>query len=189
MLIDNNSNNIHLIEKKYKLYKNIVIIKNHNNIGIAAALNQMMSYFQSKNYHWVVTLDQDSVCPQNLMEEYVKYIDLPDIGMISPVIVDRNRTSINELGTERYEVVDKCITSAALTNVSVWEEIGGFDELMFIDLVDFEYCKRITLNNYRIIKVNNVALLHEIGHITQHKFLLWEINVKNHSSFRKYYKK
>ena len=58
---------------------------------------------------------------------------------------------------------------------------------MFIDLVDFEYCQRSILNGYKIIKVNNVFLLHEIGNITHRKFFLWDVHVKNHSSFRKYY--
>jgi rhamnosyltransferase len=189
VLIDNNSSNINLIEKEYSLYKNIIIIKNESNLGIATALNQAMSYCQTKGYMWVLTLDQDSVCPTNLMEEYRKYLDLPNVAMVSPVIADRNRKEKlrGRVPNTHYEVVDKCITSAALTSVAVWEEIGGFDSQMFIDLVDFEYCKRVILNGYEIIKINTVVLLHEIGHITQHKFLIWEINVKNHSPFRKYY--
>ncbi|HDR6303740.1 TPA: glycosyltransferase, partial [Bacillus cereus] len=163
------------------------IVKNNNNIGIAAALNQLMSYCQSKDYSWVLTLDQDSVCPNNLVREYVKYLNIPKIALISPVIIDRNKNSDEEINKTAYNNIEKCITSATLTNVSIWEEIGGFDDLMFIDLVDFEYCKRIVLNGFKIIRVNNVVLLHEIGHITQHKFLIWNIDVKNHSAFRKYY--
>ncbi|BCC14773.1 TPA: glycosyltransferase [Bacillus cereus] len=187
VLVDNNSSNIHLVEEEYKARENIIIVKNNNNIGIAAALNQLMSYCQSKDYSWVLTLDQDSVCPNNLVREYVKYLNIPKIALISPVIIDRNKNSDEEINKTAYNNIEKCITSATLTNVSIWEEIGGFDDLMFIDLVDFEYCKRIVLNGFKIIRVNNVVLLHEIGHITQHKFLIWNIDVKNHSAFRKYY--
>lgn len=190
ILIDNNSSNIDLIEIEYCNSEKIIIIKNENNLGIAIALNQAMSICQSQGYTWVLTLDQDSVCPSNLMEEYKKYLELPDVAIISPVVYDRNRIksfSVDNIYAASYELIDKCITSAALTNVAIWKSVGCFDEVMFIDYVDFEYCKRVVLNKYKIIKVNTVVLLHEIGHITQRKFFVREINVMNHSAFRKYY--
>ena len=189
VLIDNGSNNIKLVEDKYYNYNKITIIKNNNNLGIAKALNQAIEFLESKGYEWVLTLDQDSVTPENIIFEYSKYINDKDIGIISPVIVDRNIKNqvFNNENKSTIELIDKCITSASLTNVEVWRKIGGFDEIMFIDLVDFEYCERIIFNGYKIIRVNTVELLHEIGNITQHKFLTKEVNIMNHSAFRKYY--
>lgn len=187
ILIDNYSNNISMVEDIYRNYKNIYIIKNKSNLGIAKGLNQIVDFCESKNFEWVLTLDQDSVCPSNLIEEYRKYLHVPDVAILSPIITDRNKSNEEINYQDEYEVIDKCITSASLTNIKICKKIGCFDETMFIDLVDFEYCKRILLNGYKIIKVNRVVLLHEIGHITQRRFLFWTVDVKNHSAFRKYY--
>ena len=71
--------------------------------------------------------------------------------------------------------------------LKIWRKTGGFDEVMFIDEVDFEYCRRVVKNGYKIIVANKVLVLHEIGHIMVRRFLFWKINVMNHSAFRKYY--
>ena len=189
VFIDNHSDNIQLVEREYGDYKNITIIKNEENFGIAKALNQAMLYCQSKGYTWVLTLDQDSVCPSNLIQEYTKYLDLPKVAILSPVIDDRNmrESSTVQHSADDYEEIEKCITSATLTNVDIWEKLDGFDESMFIDLVDFEYCMRILQRGYKILRVNTVILLHEVGRITQPKFLFWDLIILNHSPFRKYY--
>lgn len=189
VLIDNHSDNLAEIEREYSHYENIVIIKNEQNLGIAKALNQAMNYCQSKGYTWVLTLDQDSVCPPNLIIEYNKYIDNPDVAILSPVIEDRNmrERSLEQHVAPSCEEIDRCITSATLTNVNIWKNLGGFDEIMFIDLVDLEYCKRVQQNGYKILRINTVKLLHEVGHITQPKLFFWRIQVLNHSAFRKYY--
>jgi len=189
VFIDNHSDNIHLIEREYGDYENITILKNEENFGIAKALNQAMLFCQSKGYTWVLTLDQDSICPSNLIEEYTKYLDLPKVAILSPVIDDRNMRESSTVphSTDDYEEIEKCITSATLTNVDIWEKLDGFDESMFIDLVDFEYCMRILQSGYKILRVNTVILLHEVGRITQPKFLFWDLIILNHSPFRKYY--
>ncbi|HZK54078.1 MAG TPA: glycosyltransferase family 2 protein [Desulfosporosinus sp.] len=189
VLIDNHSDNLAEIVREFSHFQNIVMIKNEQNLGIAKALNQTLLYCQSKGYTWVLTLDQDSVCPPNLIIEYNKYIANPDVAILSPVIEDRNMraTPPEEHVPSSCEPINRCITSATLTNVKIWNELGGFDETMFIDLVDLEYCKRVQLNGYKILRINTVKLLHEVGHITQPRLLFWRVQVLNHSAFRKYY--
>ena len=72
-------------------------------------------------------------------------------------------------------------------NIKAWSEIGGFDERMFIDGVDFDICYRLRQRGYKIYCIHSVVLLHEIGHIEYHRFLFWKVLVMNHSAFRKYY--
>ena len=63
IIVDNNSENINDIEYIINKYPNIKIIKNSKNLGIAKALNQAMEYGYMNSYDWMLTLDQDSVCP------------------------------------------------------------------------------------------------------------------------------
>ena len=141
---------------------------------------------QKEGFDWILTLDQDSVVPSNIVGEFEKYINNSSVGILCPIICDRNKDEeikINEDCTE----IDECITSGSLLNIKAWSEIGGFDERMFIDGVDFDICYRLRQRGYKIYCIHSVVLLHELGHIEYHRFLFWKVLVKNHSAFRKYY--
>ena len=191
--VDNGSRNIEEVKEKIQnTSPKIEFIENGENLGIARALNQMFEYAEEKAYDWVLTLDQDSVCPANLMEEYRKYIDqiehkdLKDVGVISPKLVDRNFEK--DIQTEKpYDYIDKCITSASLTSVETWKKVGGFWEYLFIDFVDHDFCAKCQKQRIKIIRVNSVELLHELGNGEHHTFLGRRVTALNHSPFRKYY--
>ena len=187
-LVDNGSGNINEVFELLKGYNQskTSVICNAENQGIAKALNQLTSAAQKGGFKWILTLDQDSVVPCNIVEEFKKYINNSDTGMLCPVICDRNKGEEIKVKEECTEV-DECITSGSLLNIKAWDEIGGFDERMFIDGVDFDICYRLKQRGYKIYCIHNVVLLHELGHIEYHRFLFWKVLVKNHSSFRKYY--
>ncbi|MBU7530827.1 MULTISPECIES: glycosyltransferase family 2 protein [Lactobacillaceae] len=185
VIVDNNSNNINELTELIKGY-NITLIKNIKNLGIATALNQIMATLQNNRTEWVLTLDQDSVAEKDMLQKYFNFIEIESVGIICPTIRDRN-TSFETLASEATLLLDKCITSGALTNVSVWEKVGKYDEQMFIDWVDFDFCIRVRKLGYKIIRVNNAVLIHEIGKITYSKLLGFKIEIQNHSAFRKFY--
>ena len=65
--------------------------------------------------------------------------------------------------------------------------LRGFDNKMFIDYVDYDYALRCVINNYKIIRMNDVILDHRIGRSVYRKFLWTKIRVANHPAYRKYY--
>lgn len=187
-LVDNGSGNVDEVKGLLNQYNQskISILWNRENQGIAKALNQLTSAAQKEGFDWILTLDQDSVVPSNIVGEFEKYINNSSVGILCPIICDRNKDEeikINEDCTE----IDECITSGSLLNIKAWSEIGGFDERMFIDGVDFDICYRLRQRGYKIYCIHSVVLLHELGHIEYHRFLFWKVLVKNHSVFRKYY--
>lgn len=185
--IDNGSKNIAEIEAFVaKKFPEVTIKKNAENIGVAAALNQIFEYAQRKGFSWVLTLDQDSVCPKNLMEEYKKYWNLDGVGILSPKIVDRNFHQQTKTDIP-YEEIDKCITSASLTSVDTWKKVDGFWEYLFIDYVDHDFCAKCLEAGIKIIRVNSVVLLHELGKGKRHKMFGVQATALNHAPFRKYY--
>lgn len=186
--IDNGSNNIDEIENDLlKNYNKLSLVKNNKNVGIARALNQMFEFAKDNNYEYVLTLDQDSVVPENLMSEYLKYMtSLDKVGSLSPLILDRNYAEVDGYKGD-IEVLDKCITSASLTSVKTWEEVGGFYEPLFIDLVDHDFCAKLVEHGYKIYRINTVHLMHEIGHGKTKNVFGKKFTVLNHSAFRKYY--
>ncbi|WP_129724909.1 glycosyltransferase family 2 protein [Xylanivirga thermophila] len=189
VLIDNNSN-IEIrneVIKLIRLYENIRIIQNDKNEGIAKALNQVMEFAESINAEWAITLDQDSVCPPNLIATYEKYTNLADVAIITPVIIDRNDRTRDYNTSYDHQEIERCITSAALNNIKVWRNVGKFDEKMFIDFVDFEYSYRVREYGYKILRINKINLLHRLGDLKIKYIGKKKICVGNHNALRKYY--
>lgn len=187
ILIDNASSISLSWLDDYVKGKKIEIIKNVSNMGIAYALNQIMKLGNKMGADWVLTLDQDSVCPKNLIESYSYYLTLPMVAILSPVIKDRNNEKEKTQIKNEIVEIERCITSASLNKISVWKKIGGFNEMLFIDYVDFEYCCRVRENGYKIYRVNNVVLLHRLGIMETKKIGKKIIHVTNHNTKRRYY--
>lgn len=196
IVIDNGSDNYDEIAAKLVRFDNVILQASTENKGIAWALNRCFEVAKQENAKWVLTLDQDSICPADIILKYNAYLNkiskktssekISRIGILCPTIIDRNVGTI-EGGSKHSVTVQRCITSGALTSYDAWDAIGGFDEKMFIDGVDFEFCDRLWEHEYYIIRVAGVELLHELGQMTTHKFLFKTIKVKNHSALRKYY--
>jgi rhamnosyltransferase len=74
-----------------------------------------------------------------------------------------------------YSEVRTCITSGALTNLDLWKKLDGFDEQMFIDSVDFEYCYRVRKAGYKVIQTDQVQLSHSIGNAIYVQISILEI--------------
>ena len=167
-----------------------IIIGNKGNVGIAAALNAICDYADTNfSADWILTLDQDSICPSNLSKEYGKFLDLPNVAMLCPEINDRNFgiMAYDAAGREEFEEVESCITSASLLKISIWREIGGFWEDLFIDMVDFDICWSIHERGYKIYRINSVSLTHEIGHGRLVRFRGQDAVAYNHAPIRDYY--
>ena len=185
LIVDNGSNNHEEIDCLLNNYTNVLVVYLHENKGIAYALNVILSYAESHNYEWFLTLDQDSVVPYNLIEEYWKATLIDKVALITCNIVDRNFEE--KVPSVAFEYVTTCITSACLTNTKIARCVGGFDDALFIDSVDHDLCIRIIKSGYKIYRNNNVDLLHELGHSKKISFLKFNYVVYNHSKFRCYY--
>ena len=48
--------------------------------------------------------------------------------------------------------------------ISAWHKVGGFFEDLFIDGVDIDFCYLIRKHGFRILRINSIQLLHELGH-------------------------
>ena len=150
-------------------YRNdkFIVIDATKNEGIGKALNCIMNRAEQEGAKWVVTYDQDSISPDNLIDEYRKRLSEDNLAILCPRIVDKRRIYLVQENVEKKDAyVERCITSASCTKIEYWKAIGGFDEYLFIDLVDNDFCKRIRINGYLIKKINSIVLDQEYGDIT-----------------------
>lgn len=194
-VFDNGSNNVADIQKLILEYQNIRMIKSKINVGMATALNQMALTAEEIGAKWILTLDQDSICAPNTLEVYSKYVDIPNIGIIAPEIELQGHNRIQDCAdNQNYCYIERCITSASYINIQICKDVGMFDEILFIDYVDHEYCKRLIVNGYKIICTGEVVLKHIIGSNRPfpwsaflHKHFGTKLIYHEHSAFRVYY--
>ncbi len=199
-LIDNGSKNIEKIKSEFGGSQKIEIIENNQNFGIATALNQMCNMAIKDGFDYIMTLDQDSVPESDLIEKYSRYLDMDKVALITPRFIDDNEfEESTAIGNEPYSFVERCNTSASLVKLSAFNEVGGFDDKMFIDCVDFDYCTTLLKNGYKILRDNEAILHHRLGEAKEVRFFIpfgkllgikklqKPLYTYNHSPLRTYY--
>lgn len=190
VIVDNHSANIQEIENICRA-NDVLLVKNQSNQGIAKAMNQIFQVAVERECQWVLTLDQDSVLPEGFVErsrEIQKGKPELKIGIIAPRVYDVNMDFYWKAGHAEYDsYVGACISSGSFIQVKMYQKIGGFDEMLFIDLVDTDFCVRAGLAGYKILVLHNYVLKHSIGSGKMKKIFGIKIPVMHHSAERKYY--
>lgn len=197
IIVDNgseseNKKNINLIRNIDE--KKIEVIFNEENLGIATALNIGVRLALKQGYKWVLTMDQDSKVSKNMVDKMLEVYnsidekERRDILSIFPNFVDERIQSIEENSDmENYEYVDADITSGNLLRAEVFDKVGFFDDSLFIDLVDTDFCMRLNERNIKMIKVRDAILYHSLGESQSVKSIFGKFNISNHSALRRYY--
>lgn len=195
VVVDNGSEDIETLENICSMDCSIVLLKNGRNEGIATALNVMCEYSCRQACKWLLTLDDDSVIADNLLELYRQALESADrdsrdsIAIVCGLVNEAHYGNMyyNPDCKETYQYVDHTITSGSLMNLDVWEKLGGFNDSLFIDGVDFDYCLNLTTHGYRILRNNNAILHHELGNGRPVKFFGKKVIILHHSPQRLYY--
>lgn len=206
LVIDNAS------EKKYTALLDqieqdakISVISNNANLGVATALNQGFQWAAQRDFDYVLTLDQDSSpsagMVQKLLGVYQESAEPSTIAIVAPCVIDRAvgvaSRYLRPKGRFFFELVD-CeqgllddvafvITSGSLCNLKVYQAIGGFEDVFFIDYVDVEYCLHARALEYNIVVVCDAILSHSLGAREERSFLGKKEYPRFHSPLRWYY--
>lgn len=147
-------------------YAGVTYLSEKRNCGIAYALNRIMEQAKADGYNWLITMDQDSLIPDGMIRGFEESIQTHEnVGIVCPQVIDKRRAYLQIEDNFMEEYVGFCITSASCTSIEAWENCGKYDEWMFIDLVDNDFCKRITLRGYKILRLNKWVLDQEFGKI------------------------
>lgn len=194
IIVDNGSK-----EKYVKYIKSInedkiEIILNKENLGVATALNIGVRKALENGYEWILTMDQDSKASPDMVKKMfnvynsINREERKDILSIFPNFLDERIQSIEENSNmNSYEYVDADITSGNLLRKEVFEKVGFFDDSLFIDLVDTDFCMRLNEKGIKMIKIRDAVLYHSLGESKTIKGILGSFNTSNHSALRRYY--
>jgi rhamnosyltransferase len=168
------------------------IIYSPTNLGIAAALNIGFFHAQKMGFSWVATFDQDSTPVNNLteiMRQTLRKHPHPHlVALVSCSILDRTsgRYLRQNLSVHWGEIVT-AITSGNLVRISAFETVKGYDESLFIDYVDHDFCFKLLRHGYRVIEASEAILAHSCGSPKIHRLWNFVYFASHHSEIRRYY--
>ena len=182
-VVDNSDDETIRIESTNK----IEYIKLNSNKGIAYALNVGAKKAIDEGYEFLLTMDQDSKVTSEIvdgMKEYLEKHDTKKIGLVSPYQdIDAKDDKKNKDVEEMIEVM----TSGNIINLKAYQDIGGFKDWLFIDCVDTDYCMNLHKHGYKVLRLNNIVMKHELGNLVVHKLFGKEYPCYNHNPIRRYY--
>lgn len=175
------------------------VIYNSENLGIASALNSGVKRAEELKAKWVLTMDNDSISTTNMVEAMINTYEALDyekknkVVSLTTVHIETGYTEISEndkesdLNDKSYKQIDVCITSGNLVKTEVFKEVNYFEEKLFIDSVDFDFCFKLKNLNYELIQINGAKLLHRCGNADEKDLLLLKTGYTNHNYIRRYY--
>ncbi|PZP51105.1 MAG: glycosyl transferase, partial [Pseudopedobacter saltans] len=162
-ILDNSpKSNKHLFPNDLEFSKCQYILNNEN-LGISEPLNIACERAIQDGFNWLLTMDQDSF-----------YNDQSFIQYMNCIQNFENRNNVGMFGSQynlvnpdflkcQFNEVEHLITSGSILNLAVFSQIGPFDKNLYIDGVDQEYSFRIIINNYKVIRFENISFQHELG--------------------------
>lgn len=183
-VVDNSDDDI----VRIKDTKKVKYIKLKENMGIAYALNTGAKQAIEDGYKWLLTLDQDSKITDNIVNKLKEFIEKnksnKKMGLVSPYHDIKSDEEVKNVECEKQLEV---MTSGNIINLDIYQKIGGFKDWLFIDCVDTDYCMNLNKNGYDVLRLNKIAMPHNLGDLQEHIFLGKKYPCYNHNPIRRYY--
>lgn len=180
---------------------------NHENMGLASALNSGVGrLIDIPGIRYLLFLDQDSAIDQPTIAGLIRgFRDLEDngicVGAVGPAIVDAEKPArehgfhlptawIPQRSNATSENAVECETlncSGILTSIEVIEAVGGFEERLFVDLLDAEWSFRARSKGYRLYGLPGLRMRHHMGQQRFYRRMLSRWPIPYRSPLRHYY--
>ncbi|WP_113651717.1 glycosyltransferase family 2 protein [Pedobacter namyangjuensis] len=199
-VVDNSeTDNKSEIEKRFSYFDNLVYKSLRKNVGIAKAQNIGVELVKGGGSEYIIFFDQDSIPVDGLVEALL--LDFIHLRKNNVAVATIGPMPLNSQTNEFYKprlrknkkiiienldfyTTKQIISSGGLMCVEDFEVIGNFEEGLFIDGVDHEWCWRAIRYNYFVFLSPRATLVHSLG--DGDKKILG-IKIATTSSFRLYY--
>ncbi len=152
------------VKEELKQLPKVEFFHDYNNDGIAKRLNSGADKAIHEQFDWMLTMDQDSYFSEKAICNYFncfdKYEPKQNVAMFG-TRYGRLKKHSSEICTSTE--IHELITSGTLINLIRFKNLGNFDEALFIDSVDHDYCIRAKIGGFSLIEFSNIYLSHELG--------------------------
>jgi rhamnosyltransferase len=185
LVLDNSAERDPAVAAAVAAHGNAEYVFNGANLGIAAALNLAVDWARARGADFLLTMDQDSsfdAVPFRIFRDRVLSLPfLADLAIAGPSFLDEQSPS--------SAIVDSTtvITSGSIVSLANQARIGAFDERLFIDEVDHDYCLRAHDLRLRVVTLPDVRLEHRLGQSSTASILGRTVRWNVHAPIRHYY--
>jgi rhamnosyltransferase len=168
LYIFNNSpiDNISLPES---IKSKMLYVHTGENKGIAERLNEAIQMAKLDKYEYLLTMDQDSSFnPKELFDYKLKIEKYPLKDEVAMYGIAHNVKELNTAkpnNNNNNNDNNKLITSGSIINLGALNKELEFDENLFIDNVDIDFCFTAWRHNLKTILFNDLLLNHKMGEI------------------------
>ncbi len=182
------------LDRALEAAKGVAVIRNPGNRGVAAALNQGIrrALGDDSRCAWIATFDQDSMPAPDMVEKMLAACGAhpdPDRLMLAGPRTAFVASTPQPVPADSppWREVTHVITSGSLICSRAFDRAGYFNEGLFIDYVDIEYCLRLRTLGCQVIEVQTTQILHHMGHLEEQSLLGRRVHPTHHSPLRRYY--
>lgn len=176
--------------------ESVVFLENAENIGLGAAYNLGFAEACRRRVSWVLVLDQDTELTNDYLStvserlDSVSYKDSKGrtVGVIGVNFVN-SAVSLTQVGeVEAVLSVSAVISSGSLVSLAAWNASPRFDEGLFIDYVDIDFCMKIKSMGYGVVLIGDVLMKHSLGNPGENSLFGFHTRfTSNYPAFRHYY--
>jgi rhamnosyltransferase len=214
IIVDNGSQpSVRSIVEHLDLGKNpligpdLKVIALQENVGVASGFNRGIEAARNDGAEFVLLLDHDSIprpgMVSKLLTGYQRAVDqvgAKSVAAVGPRIVDsrdandypfirmgwlKNQHLHCVEGADSLIECDFLISSGSLIPVDIFPNVGVFDEELFIDSVDLEWCCRARARHFSLYGICETHLDHLLG--DQRQLVIGGMKLVVHSPLRIYY--
>jgi rhamnosyltransferase len=177
----------------------VTVVRQPLNSGIANALNRGIKHARTLwEPDWILTLDQDSTLGDNYVKNALQSVQNAAakgmrIGLVSPESHNARPVKTLNRSDDIVQAFDP-MQSGCLIPVIVLDEVGLFDESLFIDCVDTDFNLRIRAAGYSTPVGVGCDIQHSLGEsrpmtiMGRHLRVAGEeLQIIHHSPVRVYY--
>jgi len=165
-------------------------VKQPENIGLGAALNQGLYLAMATGAQWCLLLDQDTVVDPQLVQtmgEIYTLCPLRDrIAVLAPNYQSPRSGKLAYKTSESYLCIDTAITSGSLLRLSFLPSVGFMNERFFIEGIDLEFSLRVRKEGFIIVTSGRSLMIHGAGHCEERRLGRRTVLIGNHTAWRYY---
>lgn len=158
----------------------VTYIGDSSNSGLAQAYNHALTAALDEGYEWLLTLDQDTALPKDMLQRFAQTLDglgeASDVGAVTPEIHASGRIvspnwfaagALAQWFPEGYRGIPEqqvfAFNSGSLVRVAALRQIGGYSPWFWLDNSDAWLYQQLHDHGKRVFVAGDIRLDHDFS--------------------------
>ena len=175
IVVVDNSESAYVKQQSQECAEGLIYIDNDGNKGLSKAYNKAFSNIEDAAF-WIMLSDDDTLFSMEYLENAYNnamnfsskvisgIVKTSEAGVLSPLRCNSIRPKAKDFISTAGKYSDiYCINSGLFIHSSVINEIGGFDESLFLDMIDYWLMDKLTEKDENRIEIVEGDILQQFS--------------------------